>query len=254
MAALFDGSTGYLANTSPPLVSTGYPITAAAWFKPLALPVAGNGIIWEYTDTGASPPVGRFDIRFTSTGKVNVFARDGSTAANATTTASATLGAWHFAVARWIGLTNRRMAVLFPDGSIEHVSNTTSVNPSSMDTLYAGALPNFGSSPSDFFNGAMAEWWYADADIQADGAQLSDRFVRQLAFGGPFSVAPLQKSIVEYHSALPGVVRSPFKHYVRGGFRSTGQWTTNGGITLAPDPSLTASYQLPSGLTGMVAV
>lgn len=242
MSALFDGSTSYLINSAPNLSATGYPLTGGAWFKPNAAPAVGQGIILEYSDTGASPPIGRFDIRLSTTSKLGLFARDGTTAATGSTTTSVTLGGWHFVIARWISLTNRRMTVLFPDGAIEHVQNTTSINPSGIDALYIGALPNFGSTPSDFFNGAIGEWWIADADVQADGAQLNTGLLRQLAYSGPFSVPHISRNIVEYHamrSSLPNARTNFEEHYYKRSFQT---WS-NTAVTLAPHPPLPYSNE-----------
>ena len=252
MAALFDGSTGYLENAAPNLVSTGFPLTMACWFRPTATPGAPSTIC-TYMDTAvANPP--RMSIQIDATYHLGIFARD-SAGTNLSTTGATSNGSWAFVVARFINATNRRLSVLFPDGSLEHIQSTTSRSPTGLDAFTVGTYFDPGPTLFGQFPGLIGEFWYADADVQADGAQLSDATLRQLAFCGPFSLSFFRKSLVEYHgmnSSLPSVRNAPHEHYVRGALSSS-IWTKGGTVTLGHHPPLPARYETPRDTLSLAA-
>jgi len=240
--ALFDGSTSYMVTGSPPLSASGYPITFGAWICPTAFASGSIAAIFQFTDTGATPPW-RMDVRMGNTGLLTIFARDNTTAASGTTSGTLTTGKFAFVVGRFISATNRRLSVLFPNGSVEHVQNTTNIVLSGLDALGIGAVINAGLSPSDFFPGILSEIWYADADVQADGAQLQDALLRQLAYMGPFSLPHFRKDIVEYHAlratVAPGVTGR--EYYSRGAATA---WTPTA-VKTGIHPPLPAGYEAP---------
>jgi hypothetical protein len=93
---------------------------------------------------------------------------------------------WAYIVARFLSATNRRLAVLQPNGQAAHGQATTARAPTGLDTVSLGSRET--SFPAFFLTGIVAEYWIADLDVQKDGAQLNDNLLQQLAFGGPFSV------------------------------------------------------------------
>jgi hypothetical protein len=111
--------------------------------------------------------------------------------------------------------------------------------------MAVGALVN--SSPSGFFDGQVGEFWYTDTDIQADGAQLQDSTLRQLAYFGPFSIPHIAKDIVEYRSfrsRLDSRQDTPDEVYYRG---TRPVWTNTNGVNLGPHPPAATNYIDPPG-------
>jgi hypothetical protein len=85
-------------------------------------------------------------------------------------------------------------------------------------------------------DGKIAGLWYTNTDIQADGGQLQERTLRQLAFNGPFSLPNIAKDIVEYRgfrSSLASRQDDPSEVYYRG---TPPVWTNVNGVTLGPHP------------------
>jgi hypothetical protein len=179
----FDGTDDFLTNTSPGLISTGYPLSCGCWFNPDAT----NSVIWGYTDTGAAEPGSRFFGGMSGSNQVTLSVRNtGAPQDGLPTTGTVTLGAWHYAVWRFISATNRRLSVLFPNGVIEHVQDTTNVGATSLDALFIGGYKHNGATLLNIYNGKIGrDFWIVDSDIQAGGAQLSDATLLKLAYGGP---------------------------------------------------------------------
>ncbi len=109
---------------------------------------------------------------------------------------------WQYVVVRANSVA-RRITVLNADGSVAHGSTTGGGSNgedvfSISDTLFSAPM-----------TGMIAEAFWADADIQADGAQLSNETFRQLAYRGPFSFPHFAPKVVEYHSFRSGIVQNP---------------------------------------------
>jgi hypothetical protein len=231
MAGVFvAASSQRLTASSYPI--TGYPFTWGAWIKPTSTSAqvilslcssSINGANLYSLNNGAG-----FIIR----------AVDGAGQAVSGAIGTITANSWHYVVARYISATNRRIAVLQPDGLIAHGQNTTSKAPSASNQLGLGCQAD--SVPDSFFDGAIAEFWMADYDIQADGAQLQDRLVRQLAYGGPFSVP----YIVEYRAMRSGPLVETSNESFQGKFtRRT--WVNTNSVTTGPHPPLPYWYAKP---------
>jgi len=109
-----------------------------------------------------------------------------------------------------------------------------------------GALGH--SAPTFFLNGLIAEYWLTNTDIQPDGAQLDDNLLRQLAYGGPFSVPHIAKDLIEYRS-FRKVIESDQDEapgdevYWGGAGRQV--WTNTNGVRRGPHPPLPGYYKRP---------
>lgn len=176
-------------------------------------------------------------------GAWRVQSRAGGTAAGTADTGVATANAWHFVVARFISATNRRIDILHPDGSTASNQNTTSRAPAGLDRLGLGCTIN--STPAEFFNGYIAEFWVANIDIRADGAALDASLLRQLAYGGPYSVPHVSANLVAYRSLFQSLSSNQdiSSDNQDGGVYGRLNWTNTGGATLAPHPPLPGWYQ-----------
>jgi hypothetical protein len=218
-------SSQYIKNAAPSLVSTGYPLTMAAWINPADF---SNSTLFGFFSSGGTT---NYVMLFKGSSGWSIAANDGSSSNNAATGA-ATTNVWYFIVTRWVSSTNRWLDILNSDGSTAHSQGTTSKAPTGMNQLGVGA--RVYSTPDSFSNALIAEFWYADADIQADGGQLDDNLLRRLAYGGPFSVPHIAKDIVEYRSlrkALTSDSDDGNEVYARNGVQT---WTQSGSPTVGP--------------------
>jgi hypothetical protein len=250
VSGLFNGTSGYLVNSAPGLATTGYPLTVGSWINP-TLPASFSHFMMFSNFTTAGH---RFTLRLSSAGILDMITNDTGSGALASTTTGIASNQWVYVLARWINSTNRRLSVLFANGSTQHAQNTTSKAPTGMNSFSFGT--EYDASPSFFYTGSIAKPWYADADIQADGGALPDAMLRQIAYHGPFSVPYFRKSIVEYHemrSSVPNVRNMPDEHYLRGP-ASAGIWSNVGGVSIAKSVPLPASHEGPYSRVSTVIV
>lgn len=239
MSALFTlASTQYLVNSAP--VVTAVPFTVGVWYNHTALSAVGQ-TIFCLADTATSNNYWNIDI--SATEAVRIGATGGGTTNNILLTASAVVpGSWLYILARYITATNRRVAVYYMDtGLVEHGNTTTSRSPTGIDTQTIGALNlNTVTSP---LGGSVAEYFLANIDIQADGLQLDDATIRQLAFGGPFSIPHIVPNIIEYRSFRVDPTAEDGKEVYYG---STLQpYVNTNGATTAAHPPLPYWYVKP---------
>ena len=229
MAANFvTSSSQRLVNTAPGVLD--YPITVGCWVWPIN---TNTECVWSLCDTAN-------DNHFFKLRKSTVFsasASAGGTELQASTAASFTINTWNYVVARFVSSTNRHVAAILSTGEASHGTNTTARAPTGLDTMSVGSRES--ATPVQFLNGLVAEFWVANIDIQADGAQLQDALLRQLAYGGPFSVPHIVKNIIEYRSFL----KRPTSDADDGGeiyHGSAGRqtWTNTNGVTTGPHPPL----------------
>lgn len=181
MSAKFvSASSQHIQNTSPPI--TDYPFTVGMWVQPAD--VTGDKFFFEAV--GGTNNVNLYRGTTTFILEVNsAQAVAGTAVANS----------WSFVVARLISATNRRLAVLNPTGATSHAQDTVSNAISGVTTLDIG-----GGFIGLYWNGLVARYWMTNTDIQPDAAQLQDGTLRQLAYGGPFSVPHIAGDILEYRS------------------------------------------------------
>jgi len=72
------------------------------------------------------------------------------------------------------------------NGQISHNSSVTGLTFGAAPDTFTIGSPSGGSNATRSMH--VAEFWYTDADIQFNNAQISDTLLWQLAFYGPFSV------------------------------------------------------------------
>ena len=238
MAAFFvNASSQRIVNSVSPI--TAVPFSVGCWVSPNAAGVTRS--IWSITDTGGTGNYWVLQQRNTNVWRFLVTATTGVAADIGTVTASR----WTFIICRGISATNWRISVLHFGGDITHNQNTTSKVPAGIDSIAIGCLNE--SSASSFYGGNIGEFWYTNSDIQADGAQLNDDLMRQLAYGGPFSVPHIAKDILEYRSlrANPTSNGDDLNEVFHGAAgRQT--WTNTNGVTTSHHPPLPYWYVKPN--------
>jgi hypothetical protein len=222
----------YLLNTAPAF--TTYPFTIGLWATYLT--VSGTRSVWALSKSGNNTLY--FVIGANSSGQWML-----TTGGTTITLGAAAADRWTFLIGRFISTTNRRFSVLDFDGTITHGQNTSSASPSP-DRMVIGGF--YGTAAANLWNGSVAEFWCANADIQPDGAQLQDSLFRQLAFGGPFSLPGIAKDIVEYRSFRRGIASDQDAiGEVCFGRLGRQTWSNVGGATLGPHPPLPYWYRNP---------
>jgi hypothetical protein len=220
--------------------TTALPWTIGAWFNPRG---SGTRDIWS---SGESGSLVNYRLPVVVGGDVQFAYNDGTTTSTITLNAVATAGAWHYVVARGISLSNRRASIIATStGTITHGSSTATRLSSTINQMALGFRAN--STPTAYYEGAIAEFFYADVDVQADGLQLDEALLHQLAYRGPFSVPHLAAAIVEYRSlrgvAFDSANDASGEVYQRGARRD---WVAAGGPTPADHPPLYSGYVRPN--------
>lgn len=193
MSARFaSASNQYLLNSAPSVIA--FPITVAAWVRPTD--VTGVDTIWSLADTGVTNHYLAFQ---SNSSLLRAGAAAGGSVSSATAgTDSVAANQWSFGIARFISATNRRIAALHPAGDVSQASTSTSRNPTGMDSQGIGMV--VASTPINPWDGLIGEFWLTNTDIGNGIGDLDVALVRQLAYGGPFSVPHLANDIVEYRS------------------------------------------------------
>lgn len=204
MGIFCSGSSQYLvlAAPSPLLSATGYPTTMGAWARPET--GTTNGMIVNWGDSGAN--TNYIGVAQLNSGIPTILATSVSTSSIGVTTAIAAR-TWFFVLGRFISSTSRRIDVLFADGHIEHAQDTTNKSPSGLDALAIGASAIL--SPASFYTGSIAEAWWAPADIVGSDVQTNDDVVRQLAWGGPWSIPSVASNVCDYISLRDWIPPTP---------------------------------------------
>lgn len=239
MAALFTAaSTQYLVNSAPAI--TGYPFCVGMWINLTAVNTVAR-TLFALSDTATTNHY--LTLRMAANETMEIAASAGATEAVGITSAALTPGAWAFILGRFLSSTNRRMSVLHSTGQVELASNTTSRNPSGMDTMTLGALSTSGgiSAPWD---GLIGEFWLSNADIFYDTATNMGEQTRQFAYGGPFSVATAVANIVEYRSMRAHETRGDGSDLYFSRFPPS-SWVNTNGATISYHPPLPYWYVKP---------
>ncbi|HXF88145.1 MAG TPA: LamG-like jellyroll fold domain-containing protein [Xanthobacteraceae bacterium] len=236
MAAYFNGTDQYLSYTLPSSVSA--PWSAGYWFRPDTVDAATRCVfsIMNSGTTGSG-----WDLEYDVANGLGFWAASAGSWFGATTTAP-TAGQWHYAVCRAISSTNRRLAVLRPDGSTSHAQNTTSVTPAGCTAVTIAALRE--STPALHMNGSVAEFWFANVDPVPDGGQMPDDILRRLALNGPFSLRSLQSNIIIYRSLFQSLARDEiFGDIYWGGNTQPQSWSNVNGAIVTDHPPFAATFK-----------
>jgi len=248
MAAFFaSASSQKLLNSVAPV--TGPPFSVGFWAYPTT--TGTTRYLWSLSDTAGT--INYYTIAQSASNDWNVLQTDDASPTGGTAGVSAvTANQWVYIVARYISGTNRRMAVKLHTGEIVHAAGAINDNPTGIDVMAFGCLNH--SAPTGFFDGGIAEFWMTNSDIQADGAQLLDSTVRQLAYGGPFSVPHIAKNIIEYRSfrKYPSSEGDDPSEVFHGVARQT--WTNTNGVTIGPHPPLPYWYVKPGQTARILTV
>ena len=132
------------------------------------------------------------------------------------------------------------------------VSHTNIAAPGgSFDITTPDLLKQIGTTMSETSLGFapfyVAEFWWAQMDVQPGGGQLDDALFRQLAFKGPFSVPHLAPYISEYHSfrqrGTPDQDTRGGNNYIRVGLPL--KVDVQPSIGFSPHPPLAPNYRRP---------
>lgn len=239
MSATFvAASSQYLLNSTPAVLD--YPLVVGMWCIGVADATVRS--TFALADTGTT-------THYLRTGKQNtdvpyITAGAGGVENALSVTTAITTGQWYFYIGRFISSTNRRLAVRFQTGVVEQNSVATARAPLNMDAMSIGA--RVSSATSAFWDGKIAEFWIANADIADSAADLPTALVHQLAFGGPFSVSSIAQNIVEYHSLLDDVDSASYDmghDYFTGAYPV---WVNNAGVTVGDHPPLPYWYVKPA--------
>lgn len=221
-------STQYLKKTVSPI--TAVPFTVGFWYNPTTAGVTATlfGIAANAADNS-------FQVLRDATNVFSITAEDvgGFNGSNAGTV---TAGKSYFLLGRFISATNRRLAVMDSvTGAVVHVQNTVSSTPT-LNNMAIGGYTGLGG-PSQFENGLISELWYTNTDIQLDGLALQDATMRQLAYGGPFSLPHIVNNIIEYRSfrKTPTFDELSEVQYGASGIQT---WVNNGTATTGAHPAL----------------
>ena len=235
MGAKFVASSAQYIRCATPDLTT-RPITIGCWYK-----AAGDGTEQCLTSIHDTQATERGWELFAHTGNITTRMTwwTGS-ATQATAIVTSTRDEWNYVICRLIARTSKRMTNLSMSGGITHANNTGATDPVALNTVDVG-----GWSGSVTLNGALAEWWMADIDIQADGLELNESLFLQLAYKGPFSVPHIVPAIVEYRSFWQGIDSNedrPGHVYQRGGRR---MFTAINGPTIGEHPPISGNYVRP---------
>lgn len=184
-------SSTRIFNAAPVLPSTGYPMTVGCWFKAYGTTA---GSLYAFSDSGTTT---NYLEAALSSGVLSVGANAGAGVTSANSALPVVAGRWDFVLARFISATNRWISHYVDPRVATQVQNVTSRAPTSLDDLSIGGRG--ASTPANFFDGVIAEFWYLDTALAADPAvAIADHLVRELAHRGPFALPNTIDNIVEW--------------------------------------------------------
>lgn len=230
----------YLTNTASPI--SAYPWTIGFWVWPND--TGGDAVCLR--NSGSSQ---YHEIQSDGTSWLWI-AQAGAGENTATATNAFTNNNWQFVLARGISATNRRLSVLMPAGNVISAQNTTSTAPAV--TIFNIGEFSTGAVPLECM---VAEFWYTNADVQADAAATQDWLIRKLAFDGPFSVAQAANSIIEYRSFRVAPFYEDVNEYCLGAGKSRQTWAVGTGtVATGMHRPLSSSYEKPGQNKRVLAI
>jgi len=239
MAAIFPAGGANLTSLVQIPLATGFPATVGIWVKTTAAtfwPVvfisnaAGDNFYLASGNTAAQ----QWGIQAAS-----------NSGANASNVFIGTVvpNAWTFLLGRWISITNRRIAVLNPGGTISAAqdTNTITVPPAALTNNQLGG--NFGAGD---FSGTIGEVWSTNTDVWPGGGAIDASFLIQLARMGPFSIPSVAENVQYYQPfrRYDASLSDQTENYNQNGARL--QWINTGVFIGGDDPPLAPGYPRPS--------
>lgn len=225
---------------SPPLITV-VPLTIGMWVYPTTtgtrrdfFGLSNDGNTSEYM--GIHQAAANTWAIYAGTSAASTIATGGAVTANQ----------WAFLIARFVASDNRKLDVLESGGAVTAVTSVVSRVTTGINKMTIGSTETSAGFVNPF-TGILAEFWYTNTDIQADGGALDAAMLRQLAYGGPFSVPHVAANVVEYRSFLasgPSNADDPEEIYF-GKSRSTGLANSASPPTCGPHPPLPHWYRKP---------
>lgn len=249
MAADFDGASTQYLNCSAPTLTLAPPFTVGMWVNLRAVGSTQRAL-FSMSDTGTASNWLLFDM--TTGEQLSMRAIAGGSAVATNVTTALTVGTWNFGLARFITASNRRLACLFHTGLIQHANNGTSRAPTGMDTITIGA--NVTSTGVAIpWDGLIGEYWITQGDVGLVTTALPDDLIRQLAYGGPFSVPHIADKIFEYRSfrQFPTNAGDDSSDVF---VRNPQTWENVNGVTIGPHPPLPYWFVKPGQVKSQLIV
>lgn len=240
MSASFASASSQRLTAATPLVIA-YPFCVGFWAMPTTTGTART--LWSLADTGTTNNY--WNLRQTAANQFSLVARAGGTE-NAASVAGLTAGIWHFWFARFIGDADRSLHIIRGDTGIASAFTTTARTPTGLDTMAMGGLNTSGGA-SEHFDGFIAEYWLANADVANPVAgALRAEYIYELGFGGPFANPRIRANLVEYRSLrkYPSSEHDELGevHYGSLGIQT---WANTNVVTTGPHPPLPYWYEKP---------
>lgn len=247
-------SSSYIENAAS--VITGYPFTMAC----AVINTGGVG-------TGMCMSIGSNTTRnAASIGNISgnwALNADNGTAFQTTVSTVQNPGPpWVFILGRFISATNRWLTVVSAgesttSGMFDNAQGTTNVTLSGFTRIRIGARADNTSQP---WAGSIAEAWYTNADIQADGAATEQELAFRLAYQGPTSVPHIMPMLVEWKrlrrsNGDSSKIVYDDQYWNAGLAASTSPpvWTPSGTVTLTHHPKQSDQYRRRDPHFGVLA-
>lgn len=240
MAISTAGSPDGIVNAAAFMAPNVFPWTLAAWVMPISSTISDSRL--AVTFGGVSGGVANVHFGVNSASQWTMVANDGATFDRAVG-GTVTNGQWAFCIMRGRSASSRDLTVVQSDGAITTITSAVSKTMSSTATIELG--PAFNTVTYAWV-GNIAEFWYTNTDIQADGGTLSPALARQLAFGGPFSVPHVAANLIEYRALREAGVNDNINvEAYWGRSAEPSNWTVTGTAGPAPHPPLPYWYVNP---------
>lgn len=235
MGAVFaNASSQYLINSVPPV--TTYPFTVGMWCYMTSL--VANRAVWSLRSASGSH---FFQTSIVGAGPFNfsISVADGGIVNSGTDATALAVNRWYFVVSRFNGTTERRISVLSDDGAATDTFSLVSTNPVGI------TQSRIGSFGTNYWDGALAEYWMTRSDIQPDNSSLKLATLRQLAKSGPFSIPHIASQVVDYRSFRQAIgSEQDGPDTLRGAFGPQ-TWVNTNGVALGSHPSLPGTWRGP---------
>jgi hypothetical protein len=246
-AQFLAASSHYITQGTDALLTTAGPFTIGLWLHCDNLP----GAEVNFMSIGATSAQRVWDITITTAGAIWTGYFNGSANGyQGTTNGTVAAGVWSYFLMRRISNSSKRTVAL-RGGNINHTSETSNFAAGALDRITLAALMYNSAAATNFFTGRIAEFFYANADIQPGGGVMDESLLRQIAYNGPFSVPHIVPLIAEYHSLRGPTWQQAGEDYQRGASRS---WVPVNGVTWSHHPPLSSEYVRPGQTRRLLTV